>query len=207
MKFIYKGKIENWNDIPKFELPINAVKYREPDTMEELIKAVLPWHIPLILLIILGIFIRFLLYSQESILPNLIELLPTIAGLFLILPLFFLHEFIHALCFPKGAKVYCYTRLAQGVLMVTSDEKLNKYRFIYISIMPLLVLGVLPFLIWVFYPESTYLTRTLMTFSPILILVSCGDLMNIYHTIKQVPNNAKVAMSGMNTYWFIPEDN
>ncbi len=207
MKFIFKGQIKSWDDLPEFALPSNAVRYDEPDTLDGLIEEVLPWHLPLIAFILIGLIIRFILHTRESIGAHLLELMPTLTGFLLIFPLFFLHEFIHALCFPRGAKVYCYTGLSQGLLFVTSDEKLSKSRFIIISIMPLLILGVLPFLIWVFYPETSYFTRTLMTFSPILILVSCGDLMNIYNTIKQVPNNAKVAMSGMNTYWFVPGDN
>lgn len=206
MKFVFKGKLNDINDLPTFELPKNAVPYDEPNTLDELVEEVMPWHLPLISFVLVGLIIRFLLHTRESVGDHILELMPTLPGVLLIIPLFFLHEFIHGLCFPKDATVYCYSGLRQGILLVTSDKYLSKKRFVFISVVPLLLLGVIPFLIWVFYPETTYVTRTLMTFSPILILAACGDVMNIYNTIKQVPNGAKIALSGMNTYWFFPED-
>lgn len=59
------------------------------------------------------------------------------------------HEFIHAMCFRKEA--YIYTNLKNGMLFVVAPEDMSKSHFIVMSLMPNLIFGFVPFLLYLIF--------------------------------------------------------
>lgn len=106
------------------------------------------------------------------------------------------HEFLHALCF-KG-DVYMYHYLKKGMMFVVGTEDMSKLRFIMMSLCPNLVLGVLPFLIFLFNHDLAVLG----VLGGLSIGMGAGDYINVYNALVQVPKGAKVYNSGFHSYWY-----
>lgn len=71
------------------------------------------------------------------------------AGILVALACLIPHEFIHAICCRKEA--YIYTNLKNGMLFVVAPEKMSKSRFVVMSLMPNLVFGFVPFLLYLIF--------------------------------------------------------
>jgi len=107
------------------------------------------------------------------------------------------HELLHALCFRED--VYLYTNLRQGMLFVIGPEDMSKSRFIFMSLLPNLLFGLLPYLIGMALPDLG-----LAAFGAICIGIGGGDYYNVFNTLTQVPNGAKVYTYQFHSYWYLP---
>lgn len=188
MKLHYGGK---YNGDPEtlqgHEHEPNAVPYEEPGTMAELAKTAN--RIALIIFVVLLPIMYFRggihAWSMLGFLLYFVTLVP--------------HEFIHAICFSKD--VYLYTNLRQGMLFVIGPETMSKGKFIFMSILPNIVFGLIPFVIFLIDPSQSLLG----TLGLLSIPSGAGDYLNIYNTIKQVPPGGRVYMNGMKSYWYMPD--
>lgn len=187
MKFHYMGKFNgDPESLPSREHEEGYVPYREPDQKKLMIiinVIALIITVPLVIAVT-AVAIRSV-YSMLMIWPALIAFYVSI----------FPHEFLHGLCF-KG-DVYMYTYFAKGACFVVGPELMSKPRFIFMCMLPNLVLGFLPFIVWCFFPNLTFLGF----FGALAIGAGGGDYMNVFNTITQVPNGAKTYMHGMNSFW------
>lgn len=187
MKFHYMGKFDgNAENLPTREHEEGYVPYREPDQNKlMIIMNVIALIITVPLVIAVTAVSRRDGYSMLSIWPALIAFMVSI----------FPHEFLHGLCF-KG-DVYMYTYLSKGACFVVGPELMSKSRFIFMCMLPNLVFGFLPFIIWCFFPNLTFLGYL----GALAIGAGGGDYMNVFNTVTQVPKGAKTYMHGMNSFW------
>ena len=109
------------------------------------------------------------------------------------------HEFLHAICFEGD--VYMYENLKKGMLFVTGPGTFSKGRFIFMSMLPNLVFGFIPFIIYLIEPSQTIL-GTLGAFS---IAAGAGDYYNVWNALTQMPKGSRTYMHGMNSYWYMPK--
>lgn len=109
------------------------------------------------------------------------------------------HEFLHALCFQDS--VYMYTEFSKGMLFVVGSEDMTKGRFVCMSMLPNLVFGFIPFVIFLINPSLTLL-GTLGAFA---IAFGAGDYINVFNALTQVPKNGLIYLYQQNSYWYIPE--
>lgn len=107
------------------------------------------------------------------------------------------HELLHRLCF-KG-EVFLYSNLKQGMMFVTGTEDMNKARFVFMSLLPNIVFGLIPFVIFMARPQLTFFAG----FGAACLSMGAGDYYNVYNALTQVPTGAKIFMSGLNSYWHI----
>lgn len=87
---------------------------------------------------------------------------------------------------------------------VTSTHPTTKIRFIMISLCPNLILGVLPLVVWLFLPPNLFISNVIFSFGSINLLTGCGDLMNVFNALTQMPKGSYQQISGFNSYWFFP---
>ena len=193
-KITYKGKFESYDDLPVADLPENAVQYEEVDGIEEIAKVgsligLIPFSIELILVII----------KHGFVLEDLLTVIAIASIIYLVslVP----HELIHGAMFPKGSEVEFYQAIRKGVLFVTCTDPISKSRFIWMSLMPNIIFCLIPFIIFLILPVST-VTGVIAVFSMYSALSSGGDLYNVYNTLRQVPKDAYVVMSGIHTYYY-----
>lgn len=189
MKLHYMKKFNgDLDSLPKREHAPGAVQYKEPEDMQKLAKlansiAVGLYFITMPVLIIHG----------GGFVISLLACIVVILS-------FYPHELLHAICFKED--VYFYTALKLGILFVTGTEDMSKARFIFMSMLPNLVFGFIPFVTFLINPSWVFWG----TLGALAIPAGAGDYMNVFNTIRQVPKGAKVYMNGMHTYWYLPEN-
>ena len=110
------------------------------------------------------------------------------------------HEFLHALCF-KG-DVYMYENLRKGMLFVVGPGTFTKGEFVFMSLLPNIVFGFIPFLIFLIDPSHTILG----TLGAAAISAGAGDYYNVFNALTQMPKGSRTYMHGTNSFWYMPAD-
>ena len=198
MKLTYRGVFKDPEQLDKGILPENAVKFNEPEDPAKLSIAAAKFLIPAFLLVGILMAISSMLYGG-------LHLKFTYSGFWLafILSLltFLPHEFLHAICFGKKANVDMYVIPKQMMIFVYSPQPISKSQFIFLSLLPNLVFGWIPMLVWVALPPSQFST-SLFYFAALCISYGGGDYLNTYNAIRQMPKGSMQQLSGFNSYWF-----
>lgn len=194
MKLIYKGRYNG--EIEEFESSkniVNATKYKEANTVEEMAKIItLPANtIQLVLLLIVFLIVGFDNFD------NTLSLL--ILSFFVSLLTMIPHELLHGICYKN--KVYLYTNLKQLMLFVVGEDHMSKLKFIFMCMLPNIVFGFIPFIIFLINTKLVFLGML----GAMCISYGMGDYYNVWNTIIQVPSNGMVFSKGHNSYWYVDE--
>lgn len=192
MKLIYKGEFSgNVEDIPHGEHKPGAVMFKEPTDIKKfsIIMNIVAFALTIILIVILGI------RAGSGLAEKWYALL---IGCGLSMLSLFPHELLHAICF-KGT-VYLYTNFKQGMLFVTGPEDMSKARFVFMSMLPNLVFGFIPFIIFLIFPKLIILG----SLGAIAIGMGAGDYMNVFNAVTQMPKGARTYVYSFNSYWYMP---
>lgn len=113
----------------------------------------------------------------------------------------FPHELLHAICFKED--VYVYTNLKHGMLFVVGPETMSKSRFIFLSMLPNLVFGFIPYIIALIVPSLSFLG----VFGGMLISMGAGDYYNVFNAVTQMPRGSRTYLYQFNSFWYMPESN
>ncbi len=198
MRLVWKGKYTSESDLLRGALPPDAKQFKEPDTPAQLGLAALPFLVPPLLLFLLAIAGKALLWGQ----------FPTVfhfAGFLLALACIIPHELLHAIAFPKNAEVEIWHALRDGIAFVYSNAPITKRRFIFLSLLPNLVFGLLPLGIWIFLPPDPSWTGVFSTLAITSLTMGAGDYLNVSNAARQVPKGAITQLSGFHSYWYMPQ--
>ena len=189
MKFHYKGKFSgDPDDLPYLEHEPGAVPFDEPQDPKKL--GLIANGIALVIAIaaLVILFLRGGLTAFDPI------------GCILMLLTLFPHELLHAVCFRDD--VYMYTNLKHGMLFVVGPERMSKGRFVFMSLLPNIVFGFIPFAIYLIWPEHTILG----TMGALSISAGAGDFLNVFNALTQMPKGAKTYLHKFNSFWYMPEN-
>lgn len=189
MKFHYKGKFSgDPDDLPYLEHEPGAVPFDEPQDPKKL--GLIANGIALVIAIaaLVILFFRGGLTAFNPI------------GCILMLLTLFPHELLHAVCFRDD--VYMYTNLKHGMLFVVGPERMSKGRFVFMSLLPNIVFGFIPFAIYLIWPEHTILG----TMGALSISAGAGDFLNVFNALTQMPKGAKTYLHKFNSFWYMPEN-
>ncbi|WP_286209211.1 DUF3267 domain-containing protein [Dubosiella newyorkensis] len=190
MKLHYRGKYDlDPNSLPVAEEKEGAIQFEEAASTQELAKKA---NIAAFILLILLLIPIVMLHRLKA--DSFAFWIGCLLSLFCALP----HELLHAFCFKED--VYLYTNLRQGMLFVIGTEPMSKGRFIFLSLLPNLVFGLVPYLLGLIYPSLSLLLG--LGWSS--LAMGTGDYINVYHALKQMPKGALTYMSGFHSYWFMP---
>nr|MCR5096613.1 DUF3267 domain-containing protein [Erysipelotrichaceae bacterium] len=110
-------------------------------------------------------------------------------------------EFLHAICFE--GEVYMYENLKKGMLFVTGPGSFSKAGFIFMSMLPNLVFGFIPYIIFLIDPTQTMLG----TLGAISIASGAGDYYNVFNALTQMPKGSRTYLRNFRSYWYMPKDN
>ncbi|MBE5965193.1 MAG: DUF3267 domain-containing protein [Lachnospiraceae bacterium] len=190
MKLKYMGKYDlNPDSLPHNEHKPNAVAFKEAkDTKTLGIIANIVAFFILIVLVALLIWRCSFTVLMHLFLGSLLSLL-----------ILFPHELLHAVCFKK--EVYLYTNLSQGMLFVVGPEDMSKSRFIFMSLLPNIVFGFIPYIIALINPSLGFLG----CFGAVCISMGAGDYYNVFNALTQMPKGARTYLYKFNSFWYIPE--
>ncbi len=193
MIFHYAGKYDgDESKLPQKEHHKNAVPFKEPEDNKKLsLIANLGCILTMIVLVI-----PFIMLSKNYIRSNAIWMaIGGICGGISLVP----HELLHSLCYKKD--VYMYNNLSHGMIFVVGTEDMSKGRFIFMCLCPNIFLGIVPYIIFLIFPNLVGLGL----FGIICIGIGFGDYLNVYNALKQMPNGAKTYLCGMHSYWYLPD--
>ena len=200
MKLIYKGIYKNEDQLPKGILPYNAVKFKEPETTGMLILVAALFMLPALILVALIMLSSAFLHGGLNLQRNSFAY---ITGLVLSFLTIYPHELLHALCFGKNAEVELFIAPKKLMVFVISTQPVTKMRFIFLSLLPNLVFGWFPLLLWAVLPYHN-ISNFVFCFSIMSILFGVGDYLNVFNAIRQMPKGSMQQLSGFHSYWFMP---
>lgn len=195
MKLHYMGKFNlDPNTLPQAEHKPGATEFKEADSMKKL--AVIANAVSFVIFAVLVVSAYLRLPDITRGKSSVIAWGAALLGSLLIL---FPHELLHAVCFKND--VYLYTNFKQGMLFVVGTEPMSKGRFIFMSMLPNIVFGIIPYALGMIFPQLKALTL----FGMLCTSMGAGDYYNVFNAIRQVPKNGKIYMSGMRSYWYVGE--
>ena len=194
MKLHYKGKYDlNPESLPHGEHKPGAVKFKEAESSKQM--AIIGNILAVVLMIVFAI---PAVWRARPYIADSIWQMPL--GCFASLVTLFPHEFLHAICFKED--VYLYTNMKQGMLFVVGPETMSKGRFIFMSLLPNLVFGFLPYCIGMIFPQMGFF----LALGCLSIGMGAGDYYNVFNALWQMPKGAKTYLYQFNSYWYMPED-
>lgn len=197
MKLHYEKQFNgDVSTLPQREHAPGAVKFREPDDPARMAWIANGGALVLMVLTFAGLVLR-LIHTPRS--DPFDFMTPFVIGALLFLVTMFPHELLHASCFRGD--VYLYTFLKKGLLFVVGPEDMSRGRFVFMSLLPNLVFGFLPYLLFMIHPAWTVLGF----FGAMAIPGGFGDYFNVFNCLTQVPKGGIVYLSGMNSYWYLPD--
>ena len=190
MKLHFRGKFDgNEENLPSGELDKhkNAVKFKEIDDIEKLM--FIMNIVAGVLIVLLGALFIFRAGSFDK-----ISVIGMLFAYLVIIP----HEFLHAICFREDVYMYMHW----GGAFVCGTENMSKARFIFMSMLPNIVFGFVPFVIFLFFPNLNILG----TLGFLSISAGIGDYYNVFNALTQMPHGARCFLEKQNSYWYIPEN-
>ena len=191
MIFHYAGKYSGAEaDLPQRDpMPKGAVQFREPELSRMAVIAnLLALGIILLLLVLIALRAGLSSFGSGA----------ALAGMVLAIVAMVPHELLHAIWFQKD--VYMYTNLRQSLLFVVGTEDMSRGRFVLLSLFPALVLGAVPFLVFLINPSLA----ALGWFGAMGLASAAGDFINVFNALTQVPADAQVFLSGTHSFWYQP---
>ncbi len=187
MKLVYKGKFDgNEEALPQREHMPGAVQFKEAEDSQQLAK--IANGIALVITVVTLV----LLFWRGGIQAY------SIAGALVAVLSAFPHELLHAICFKET--VYLYTYASKGILFVIGTETMSRSRFVFMSMLPNLVFGIIPFIIFMIWPQY----RFLGTMGALAIGMGAGDYYNVYNALTQMPKGARTYMHKFHSWWYMP---
>lgn len=190
MKLHYKGKYnKNPDELPANPHKPNCVKFNEPEDTQKLG----------IIANIISLIVTIMLLIPVVIISGIDALQGIGYATILFIACLFPHEMIHALGFKKD--VYLYTNLSEGMLFVVGPEDMGKFRFVTMSLMPVIILGVIPYVIYFFNPSWVLLGAL----GAMNIASGGGDYINAYNALTQMPKGSRTYLYKFSSYWYMPE--
>lgn len=193
MKLHYKGKYNlDPESLPHGEHIPGAVKFKEPEDTKKL--SIIMNVLSLVITVVLAVLavIRSSAYLFTS---SRQMMLGCVVALLVLFP----HEILHAICFKED--VFLYTNWAQGMLFVVGPETMSRKRFIFMSLLPNLVFGLIPYLIGMIFPQQVFF----LWLGALAIGMGAGDYLNVFNALTQMPKGARTYLYGFNSYWYMPE--
>lgn len=193
MKLHYKGEYDlNPDSLPHGEHMPDAVMFKEAKDSKTL--ALIANGVCIVLIILLGI----------PVLARCSEYTGSwqfMGGIICSMLILFPHELLHAICFKED--VYLYTNWKQGLLFVVGPETMSKKRFVFMSLLPNIVFGFIPYVIGLGFPQLVFFAAL----GTLAIGMGAGDYYNVFNALTQMPKGARTYLYQFNSFWYMPKEN
>lgn len=188
MKLHYGGQFKTEDDFKvKGEIKEGSVPFREPEAKKFAIIANGGCVLLLIVLLVIAYFLagkgirQFLSQIGVATIISMITLIP--------------HEFFHASCFKED--VYLYYDLSKALLFVHGTEDMSKARFVFMSMLPNIVFGIVPYVLFLINHDWLLIGMI----GAFCIGMGFGDYVNVFNALTQMPKGAKTYLCGFHSYW------
>lgn len=110
------------------------------------------------------------------------------------------HEILHTVFNKQDSFIYFYPKRFSMFVINTEDK--SKSEQILFLLFPSLVLGIIPFVVGLIFPSL----KILSVFAIPGIAAGAGDYINIFYTLRHIPNGARIyTYKDGGDYWYKPE--
>lgn len=184
----------NAEDIPHGAHKPGAVKFKEAEDPKQMGKTANAWALGISLVCMAAYSCRAISAGLQGSGGG-----QWLLGLLLFALSLFPHELLHGLCFRED--VYLYTDLRHGLLFVTGPEDMSKGWFVFMSLLPSLVFGLIPFAVGMLWPRMV----ALGVWGALALGAGAGDYYNVFHALTQMPKGARTYLYQFNSWWYLPE--
>ena len=94
-----------------------------------------------------------------------------------------------------------YTNLKQGMLFVVGTETMSKGRYVFMSLFPNIIFGLIPFILAMIFPSLALLGF----FGAFCLSMGAGDYYNVFNALTQMPKGSRTYLHKFNSFWYMPE--
>ena len=193
MRLHYKGKYDlNPESLPHGQHMPGAVPFKEAKDSKQLSLIANAASVVIMVLLAVPAYFRCREFLWASPLQMMFG---AIASMLILFP----HEILHALCFKED--VHLYTNWKQGLLFVVGPETMSKGRFIFMSLLPNLVLGIIPYLIGIIFPNQVFA----VVLGILATGMGAGDYYNVLNALTQMPKGSRTYLYQFSSYWYMPQ--
>lgn len=183
----YVKNIDNISEYQRGELPASAQKLDAPASTEAMMKKSTPVAVILCVVVILTMFIKTFI-SKAMIIFLPMVLVGAIIGYLLLI----VHEWLHAIVYPRKANVTIGKLKGKIVFLALVSFPMKRNRFIIMCLLPF-VLGIIPLTLFVLSPPQETLFNGLMFGMACMGMVSpFPDVYNVVLVLKQSKNTDKI---------------
>ena len=205
-QIIWNGN-KNWDEVCEVKqpwdreiagksIPENSVLIDRPN---DIFKSSIPYIILPCIVCFVAIFIKKA-KVDEFIFDLWFMPLSFIIGFFVAMPL---HEFLHAISYPKGAKVYIGVCIKQLRAYAASSVALSRGRYIMMSLAPLIP-GIIFLAVFVVCPISMKWLMTICVVPSFMGLISpAPDYMDVLIILRKVPKGAMIQATENGLVWYL----
>ena len=177
-------------------IPENSVLIDRPN---DIFKSSIPYIILPCIVCFVAIFIKKA-QVDEFIFDLWFMPLSFIIGFFVAMPL---HEFLHAISYPKGAKVYIGVCIKQLRAYAASSVALSRGRYIMMSLAPMIP-GILFLTVFLVCPITTKWLMTICVVPAMMGLISpAPDYMDVFIILRKVPKGAMIQPIENGLVWYL----
>lgn len=192
MKLHYQGKYNfKPESLPHGDHMPGAVKFKEAENFKKFTVITSVISVVVAIAMIIPAFIRCKEYIDSNIWQLLLGILFSVIA---IVP----RSLLQIIFFRED--VYLYINLPQLMILLVAPETMSKKRFILISLFPNIVLGIIPYVVGMIFPNLLILVVIGIIFS----VMGTGDYYNVFNAITQMPNGARTYLYQLNSYWYMP---
>lgn len=172
-----------------------------PEDMDELMIKAIPFQLIAIVIITVSVFVKVSLTKEIPFSPVSVILGFVIGFLALII-----HELLHAIVFPKEATVYVGIYPKSFGAVALSAYPLRRWRFVLMSLLPI-VLGIVPITLFWVLPSELKVVNGLMLGMAMMGLTSPAvDFYNVYKVFRGTPRGCILQFRGDSLYYFVEEN-
>ncbi len=203
MAIRFRGALQDFSQLDYGYCPAEATRLKEGDTLNNVIVQAMRQSVPLFLLVgalsVVRLF-KGLDWSQDFSIWQVFFVMVLWSALYFVLIV--VHEWLHALFFPRRATKDIWLYQLQAA-MVYCNTPVSRTRFIVMSLAPAVLLGFLPFVAWLLWAAvpNPVISLAWMSMSWSMIFGGVGDFYNVRNVLEQVPKDALVFNYGIHTYW------
>ncbi len=185
-------------------MPKGSVMFKEPETSDKAFAQGMIFAGPLMLaMLIIGLVRIIKVFGPPHGMKFGSFMIAFLVSMVFIVVSQYIHEYIHAFVFSKDIKKQIYVMPQNQMLFVYVEDPVPKVNFLISVLSPAFILGIIPFIIWVFIMPHLPLAVSFGIVIYTICMTGCalGDYLNAYNCIRQVPKGAKVFNRGWHSYW------
>ena len=203
LNIYYEGEYIDENQLKKRgKEPLDWIQFEEGENLNEAFSGGLLFVLPVMVIIIIMSLEKLKTIDTTYKLDvwTIITILTWIVAVYFMK---MLHEYIHALFYPRTSIKYIYTNMKKGFFLIYCNAEISKKRFVIINIAPILFQGIGLFVIWYFLMGiiNINISLAMLFMSWYMIIFSATDIYNIYVSIFRIPSHVKIANYGLHSYW------